>query len=119
MTERIEKPWGYEIIFAHTPSYVGKVLFIKKGRRLSLQYHKKKDETIYLFKGALELLLGGEIHFLAPGDSFHIPPQVNHRLTAREDCWVYEVSTPEIDDVVRLEDDYGRVATVSSSKNLL
>ena len=110
---RVDKPWGYEIIWAHTDRYVGKVLHILKGHALSYQYHRVKDETICLWNGLLELETesGGarETLQLKPGDRFHIKPGVKHRMTALDDCDVLEVSTPELDDVVRLEDRYGRV----------
>ena len=112
--KRVEKPWGYEIIYAVTPQYVGKILFIRKGHQLSLQFHKKKDETIYIQTGHLKFLTAlnqnsplKELE-LKPGDSFHIPPGVVHRMIALEDTHVLEVSTPELDDVVRLQDQYGR-----------
>jgi quercetin dioxygenase-like cupin family protein len=110
----VDKPWGHELIWAHTDRYVGKILHIKKGHSLSLQYHRAKDETIYLQSGKMRFE-----HFrdgqppqstdLAPGDAFHITPGLRHRMTALEDCDVLEASTPELDDVVRLEDRYGRV----------
>ena len=111
--ERIEKPWGYELIWAHTERYVGKILHIMKDESLSYQYHVVKDETIRLLSGALEMDLevSGERKRirLAPGECLHIVPGMKHRMTALEDCDVLEVSTPELDDVVRLEDRYGRV----------
>ena len=112
---RIEKPWGYELIWAHTDRYVGKILHINKGESLSYQYHNVKDETIYLLHGMLELEVGAETGrkkmTLAPGESFHITPGTKHRMLAIEDCDVLEASTPELDDVVRLEDRYGRIKT--------
>jgi mannose-6-phosphate isomerase-like protein (cupin superfamily) len=108
----VEKPWGYELIWAHTDRYVGKVLHINKGESLSYQYHVVKDETIRLLAGALamDIEVGGERRRLelAPGECLHIVPGMKHRMTAIEDCDVLEVSTPELDDVVRLEDRYGR-----------
>jgi mannose-6-phosphate isomerase-like protein (cupin superfamily) len=109
----VEKPWGYELIWAHTERYVGKILHIKKGHSLSLQYHRQKDETIYLQSGRMrfEHYRDGEApqeSELGPGESFHITPGLRHRMTALEDCDVLEASTPELDDVVRLEDRYGR-----------
>jgi len=109
---RIEKPWGYELIWAHTERYVGKILHINKGESLSYQYHRIKDETVRLLSGAMEMDL--EIDgtrskvLLTPGDCLHIVPGMKHRMTAVENCDVLEVSTPELDDVVRLEDRYGR-----------
>lgn len=109
---KVDKPWGYELIFADTDKYVGKVLFIKKGGRLSKQYHEKKDETIFLNEGRMELFLdggrGAETVVLEPGEAQRIEPGVIHRMAALEDCYVFEVSTTELDDVVRLEDDFGR-----------
>jgi mannose-6-phosphate isomerase len=108
----IEKPWGYELIWAHTERYVGKILHINKGESLSYQYHRIKDETVRLLSGAMEMDL--EIDgmrskvLLKPGDCLHIVPGMKHRMTAVENCDVLEVSTPELDDVVRLEDRYGR-----------
>lgn len=108
----VEKPWGYEIIWAHTPRYVGKVLHINKGESLSYQYHVVKDETIRLLAGVLEMDIerDGERQTLrlAPGECLHIVPKMKHRMIAVDDCDVLEVSTPELDDVVRLEDRYGR-----------
>ena len=110
--KRVEKPWGYELIWAHTDRYVGKVLHIRKGESLSYQYHRVKDETIYLLCGLLELEVGTETErkkmTLVSGDAFHISPGTKHRMSAMEDCDVLEASTPELDDVVRLEDRYGR-----------
>lgn len=112
---RVEKPWGYELHWAITDRYVGKLIHITKGHALSLQYHQKKDETIFLSSGRLlfeiqegEALVARE---LAPGDRVHVTPTTVHRMTALEDCDVFEVSTPELDDVVRLEDRYGRADT--------
>ena len=113
---RVDKPWGHEIIWAHTDRYVGKLLHINAGQSLSLQYHREKDETIYVQSGriAFEHYAEGEtptISDLGPGDSFHITPGLRHRMTATEDCDLLEASTPELDDVVRLEDRYGRAGT--------
>ena len=109
---RIQKPWGYELHWAKTERYVGKVLHIKAGHALSLQYHDKKDETIYLYSGKMlfEIERDGQLakQDMRPGDSVHVTPKTVHRMTAIEDCDVLEVSTPELDDVVRLEDRYGR-----------
>jgi quercetin dioxygenase-like cupin family protein len=111
-TKTVDKPWGYEIIWAHTERYVGKVLHINKGEALSYQYHRVKDETIRLLAGVLEMdieMNGRQDKLrLAPGECLHIVPGMKHRMTAVEDCDVLEVSTPELDDVVRLEDRYGR-----------
>lgn len=111
---RVPKPWGEEILFAHTDRYAGKVLLIRAGEALSLQYHERKDESLYLFQGSLRLRLidhpsGREVdRRLEPGDAVRLPPRERHRLEAVTDCVVFEVSTPELDDVVRLEDRYGR-----------
>ena len=108
----IDKPWGHELLWAHTERYVGKVLHIKKGESLSYQYHRVKDETIRLLAGSMEMdvEMDGQRSKLSlmPGDCLHIVPGMKHRMTAVEDCDVLEVSTPELDDVVRLEDRYGR-----------
>lgn len=109
----VSKPWGHEVIFARHSKYVGKILHIKQGARLSLQYHRLKEETIYLAKGELLLEIEEEEgvfkHLrLKPGESHHIRAGCKHRMTAVETSDVFEVSTPEIEDVVRLEDDYGR-----------
>jgi len=109
---RVEKPWGYELHWAKTDRYVGKVIHINAGHALSLQYHHRKDETIFLWAGRLlfEIDEGGELRQseVRPGQPFHVPPGTVHRMTAIDDCDVFEVSTPELDDVVRLEDRYGR-----------
>jgi mannose-6-phosphate isomerase-like protein (cupin superfamily) len=108
----VEKPWGYELIWAHTDRYVGKILHINQGHSLSYQYHNVKDETIRLLAGSLELeteLDGKRTKLkLEPGDCLHIIPRMKHRMIALKECDVLEVSTPELDDVVRLEDRYGR-----------
>jgi mannose-6-phosphate isomerase-like protein (cupin superfamily) len=112
---RVEKPWGYELHWAKTDRYVGKVLHVNAGHALSLQYHNRKDETMYLYSGrmVLETEQNGQLvkREMQPGDSAHITPKTVHRITAIDDCDVLEVSTPEIDDVVRLEDRYGRKGT--------
>ncbi len=111
--KKVEKPWGYELIWAHTERYVGKILHIRKGESLSYQYHRVKDETIYLLRGLMELEIGDEKgrekQQLEPGACVHIAPGTRHRMTALEDCDILEVSTPELEDIVRLEDRYGRV----------
>lgn len=112
--KKIDKPWGYEVWWAVTEKYVGKILFIRKGHSLSLQYHKIKDETLMLQEGKLILEIhgdGDEIQEIemAPDTSYRISPLTKHRMKALEDSKVYEVSTPELDDVVRISDDYGRV----------
>jgi quercetin dioxygenase-like cupin family protein len=110
---RVEKPWGYELHWAKTDRYVGKVLHVMAGHALSLQYHNVKDETIYLYSGRMlfEIERDGVLtrQEMRPGDTVHVVPKTVHRMTAIEDCDILEVSTLELDDVVRLEDRYGRV----------
>ena len=109
---RVEKPWGYELWWAKTDRYVGKHIHINKGQRLSLQYHNQKDETIFVWKGKMlfEMGQGAErtTREMGPGDAVHVTPPTVHRMTAIEDTDIFEVSTPETEDVVRLEDDFGR-----------
>lgn len=112
-TRRVEKPWGYELIFAHTDRYAGKILHVNPGEALSLQYHERKDETLYLLAGGYELIVeeDGELvqRTMGPGDAYRIPPNTRHRMiSGPQGCDILEVSTPELDDVVRLEDRYGR-----------
>jgi len=113
--QRVEKPWGYELIFAATDNYVGKILHVEEGEQLSLQYHEVKDETVFVQSGTLELELqeGEELvaHVLQPGESRQITPGTVHRMRAITTCDVFEVSTPHLDDVVRIEDRYGREGT--------
>ena len=113
--KRVPKPWGYEIIWAHTDRYVGKVLHIDAGHALSVQYHTRKDETIYLLSGEMKywVKLGDELEDvrLKQGDAFRITPGTVHYMEAITDCDILEASTPELDDVVRLEDRYGREGT--------
>lgn len=115
---RVDKPWGHELIFALTDDYCGKVLFVRAGQALSLQYHQVKDEAWYVQSGRATLELGtfgdeGSLHTveITAGDAFHFVPGTVHRVTAIEDLTVLEVSTPHLDDVVRLEDRYGREGT--------
>jgi mannose-6-phosphate isomerase len=113
VSQIVDKPWGHELIWAKTDRYVGKILHIKKGESLSLQYHNVKDETIMVLTGMLrfEHYADGETPQttdLAPRIPFHITPGLRHRMIALEDTDVVEVSTPELDDVVRLQDRYGR-----------
>jgi mannose-6-phosphate isomerase-like protein (cupin superfamily) len=115
-TRRVEKPWGHELIWAHTDRYVGKVLVIETGKRLSLQKHLAKDESIYVVSGRLRLVLADESgtlqsHELGPGEHRRIPTGRVHRFEAIERATVMEVSTPELDDVVRIADDFGREGT--------
>ena len=109
---RVEKPWGHELIWARTPRYVGKILHVRAGHSLSLQYHRVKDETIHLLSGQLRFQVGEGDDLrdqpIEPGQSFHITPGLRHRMIAITDCDILEASTPELDDVVRLEDRYGR-----------
>jgi quercetin dioxygenase-like cupin family protein len=109
---RVQKPWGYEVHWAKTDRYVGKIIHIDKGHALSLQYHNIKDETIYVLAGKLlfEIDVDGKLvqQEMAPGEAVHVTPRTVHRMTAIEDCDVLEASTPELTDVVRLEDRYGR-----------
>ena len=113
--KRVEKPWGYELIWAHTERYVGKILHVKAGHKLSLQFHRVKDETIHLWSGRMTLVIdeGGQLveRELKAGESCRITPGTRHRMIALADCDVLEASTPELDDVVRLEDSYGRQGT--------
>ena len=112
---RVPKPWGYELIFARTDRYVGKILHVNRGESLSLQYHEMKEETLYVVEGELRLTIehDGDRRELTlrKGEAFHIPPRMIHRMEAIVDTDVAEVSTPELDDVVRLEDRYGRAGT--------
>jgi len=113
---RVEKPWGWELVWAETESYVGKVLFVRAGQALSLQYHEEKDEAWLVQEGRATLELGevGETLAsleIAAGDTFRYRPGTVHRVTAIEDLTIVEVSTPHLDDVVRLEDQYGREGT--------
>jgi len=113
---RVEKPWGYEIRWAVTDRYLGKIIHVNQGEALSLQYHEHKDEWLLVSKGAVDIEIGGldgelETRRMRAGDAVHLPPHTRHRVTAVEDSDIFEVSTPEIDDVVRLEDRYGRAGT--------
>jgi mannose-6-phosphate isomerase-like protein (cupin superfamily) len=114
MIKIIEKPWGHEEIWAHTEKYVGKTLHINVGKRLSLQFHEKKEETIRVLSGTLTLVYGNSLNELKsskmlPGEVFHVKPGLIHRFCAEEDNVVLlEISTTELNDVVRLEDDFKR-----------
>ena len=115
MSEIVDKPWGHELIWAKTDRYVGKILHIKKGESLSLQYHQVKDETIMVLSGKLQFehFADGEAPNtteLLPRVPFHVTPGLRHRMIALEDTDVVEVSTPELTDVVRLADRYGRTS---------
>jgi quercetin dioxygenase-like cupin family protein len=110
---RVEKPWGHELIWARADQYVGKILHINKGERLSLQFHNIKDETIHLLAGRMKFEIEENgvmvVRTLMAGESYHIAPKTKHRMEAEETCDVLEASTPHLDDVVRLNDSYGRV----------
>jgi len=108
-----EKPWGREIWFANIAGYAGKILEVTKGKRLALQYHEKKTETQYLYKGSIKLTIGDDPKNLReltlnPGDKFDIYPYTIHRIEALEDSEIFEVSTSELEDVIRISDDFGR-----------
>jgi mannose-6-phosphate isomerase-like protein (cupin superfamily) len=116
LPRRVDKPWGHEEIWAHTDKYVGKILQIETGKRLSFQYHDVKDEWIRVLSGRLRLTLENdagaiEDRELGPGEGAHVPTGRRHRYAAIETCRVIEVSTPELLDVVRIEDDFGREGT--------
>ncbi len=112
---RVDKPWGHELIWAETARYVGKILHIREGQRLSRQYHRVKEETLMVQSGEMDLEIGegAETRTLRmkAGDVFHVLPGTIHRMIGATDVAVVEVSTPELDDVVRLEDAYGREGT--------
>jgi mannose-6-phosphate isomerase len=116
LPRRVDKPWGHEEIWAHTDRYVGKILEIETGKRLSLQHHEVKDEWIYVLSGRLLLTLENddgvvEDRELSTGEGAHVGTRRRHRYTAIETCRLIEVSTPELLDVVRIEDDFGREGT--------
>ncbi len=112
---RVEKPWGYELVWAETERYVGKILHVRAGERLSRQYHKIKEETLMVESGQMDLEVGAGADVtrvrMGPREVFHVKPGTIHRMIAVTDVDVLEVSTPELDDVVRLEDRYGREGT--------
>ena len=114
---RVEKPWGWELIWAQANGYVGKLLFVSAGHSLSLQFHREKDESWYVESGRAELQLGEpgqavlNTEVVSEGACFHFRPGTVHRVRALEDTLIVEVSTPQLDDVVRLEDEYGREGT--------
>jgi mannose-6-phosphate isomerase-like protein (cupin superfamily) len=110
---KVEKPWGHELIWAHTDRYIGKILHVKAGHALSLQYHERKDETIFLLRGRMRFFAGKNKDALREiamneGDSYHITPGTVHRMEAITDVDMLEASTSDMDDVIRLEDRYGR-----------
>jgi mannose-6-phosphate isomerase-like protein (cupin superfamily) len=114
--KRVQKPWGYELVYASTEQYCGKIIFIRAGEELSLQFHRMKDETIYVQSGRVAFEIGEpgkptDTEVVAPGRAFRLVPGTVHRMRALEDTVMLEVSTPETDDVVRLEDRYGRADT--------
>jgi mannose-6-phosphate isomerase len=114
--KKVDKPWGFELVYALTDTYCGKIIFIRKDEQLSLQFHRVKDEVVYLYEGRIEMEIGDpggalDNEVVGPGRAFHIAPGTVHRWRALEDSVVLEVSTPEVDDVVRLEDRYGRADT--------
>jgi mannose-6-phosphate isomerase len=111
--ERVEKPWGHELVFASTEHYCGKVIFVREGEQLSLQFHREKDETIYVQSGRAEFEIGDpggplDVEVVGPGRAFHLGAGTVHRIRALEDTVLLEVSTSGAEDVVRLEDRYGR-----------
>jgi mannose-6-phosphate isomerase len=112
---KVEKPWGYELHWAKTERYVGKLIHVNAGHALSLQYHNLKDETIFLWTGRMLFEIKEDDRLVAremvPGQAVHVTPKTVHRMTAITDCDIFEVSTPELHDVVRLEDRYGRQST--------
>jgi mannose-6-phosphate isomerase-like protein (cupin superfamily) len=116
-TRRVEKPWGYELIWALSDVYCGKLLFVRAGHSLSLQFHREKDESWLIESGRARLELGAagasllKEEVVGPGAAFRYRPGTVHRVTALEDTTILEVSTPQLDDVVRLEDRYGREGT--------
>jgi mannose-6-phosphate isomerase len=116
-SRRVEKPWGFELIWAEAEHYVGKILFVRAGHSLSLQFHREKDESWYVESGRAELELGGagerllNTEVIAAGACFRFRPGTVHRVTALDDTTILEVSTPHLEDVVRLEDAYGRAGT--------
>ncbi len=116
LPRRVDKPWGHEIVWAHAAQYVGKIIVINTGKRLSLQHHEVKDEWIHVLDGRLALHLENdvgelEVRELGPGEGAHVAVRRVHRFEAIETCTLIEVSTPELNDVVRIEDDFGREGT--------
>jgi mannose-6-phosphate isomerase len=116
-TRKVEKPWGYELIWAHADTYVGKLLFVKAGESLSLQFHREKDESWLVQSGRAKVELGEagdpvlKEEVVAAGIALHFPPGTVHRVTGIEDTTILEVSTPHLEDIVRLDDRYGRKGT--------
>ena len=118
-SQRVDKPWGHELIWARSELYVGKLLFVRAGEQLSLQFHREKDESWYVLDGRarVELAAAGEkalsAEVVKTGAAFRLTPGTVHRVEALEDTTILEVSTPHLDDVVRLEDSYGREGTTA------
>ncbi len=118
--ERVDKPWGYELIWAKTEDYAGKILFVRAGEALSLQFHKQKDESWYVLEGRAEVELGEvgqavtKTEVVGPGAAYRFRPGTVHRVKAVEDTRILEVSTSQLDDIVRLEDSYGREGTTEA-----
>ena len=114
-SRRVPKPWGWELIWAHTDDYLGKVLFVKAGESLSLQFHRVKDEAWLIHSGRAKIEMGNpgdktpNVEVVGAGAAFRMRPGTIHRVTAIEDTTIIEVSTPHLEDVVRLEDNYGRI----------
>ena len=106
--KKVEKPWGHEVHFAIENEYIGKILEVRKGHRLSLQFHKMKKETMYVMQGSIRITIESESEVIGVGRSVTLNPGVRHRVEAIEDAKILEVSTPHLDDVVRIEDDHGR-----------
>jgi mannose-6-phosphate isomerase-like protein (cupin superfamily) len=117
VVKHVPKPWGHETIWAHTDRYAGKILHVRAGHQLSVQYHERKDETVYLLRGEVRYWVkpdgqeGMEDVRLQQGEAFRITPGTIHYIEAITDCELLEASTPELDDVVRLKDRYGREGT--------
>ena len=112
-TQRLDKPWGHETLWAWSPAYVGKILHVRRGESLSLQFHRSKDETMSVLAGRVRIEVGAsaetlQAHDLQPGDCLRLTPGTIHRVEALEDSDILEASTPELEDVVRLSDRYGR-----------
>ena len=115
--DKVDKPWGHELIWAKTDQYAGKLLFVRAGQALSLQFHREKDESWYVLEGRAEVELGDvgqavlKAEIVGPGAAFRFRPGTVHRVRAVEDTTILEVSTPQLEDIVRLEDEYGREGT--------
>jgi mannose-6-phosphate isomerase len=121
LPREVSKPWGNELWFAHTDRYAGKILRVRAGCRLSLQFHEEKDETSYVLSGRVIVSQGDSadeltVRELGPGELWRNQPRLVHTLEAIEDAEIIEVSTPQLEDVVRLEDKYGRVAPVDQRR---